>query len=103
MPGALALIIPKDFMLDLERGNGATVGLFVDGQDANSSTVAAGYAQSLSWLEPEISAEKTGALGVRIETCFPKRASGHFVQPHAQIHLVHGPAGRSPGHIVTRF
>ena len=43
----LALIIPEDFTLDLDRGNGASVGLFVDGQDANSSIVAAGYAQSI--------------------------------------------------------
>lgn len=68
----LALIIPRDFPLDLDRGNGATVGLFVDGQDANSSNVAAGYAQSviLGWNGRYLQ-KKLGALGVRIENVLP--------------------------------
>jgi ABC-2 type transport system permease protein len=68
----LALIIPEDFTLDLDRGTGATVGLFIDGQDANSSNVAAGYAQSIimGW-DLKYLRKKLAAMGVRIENVLP--------------------------------
>jgi len=71
MAGAPRAYHSEGFMLDLERGNGATV--------ACSSTARRqllhrrGGIRAIHYhgLEPEISAEKTGALGVRIENVLP--------------------------------
>jgi len=80
----LALIIPEDFTLDLDRGTGATVGLFIDGQDANSSNVAAGYAQSIimGW-ELKYCGKNWRLWAYASKTLFRKRAPGYTVQPDA--------------------
>lgn len=70
----LALVIPGDFTQTLARGDGATIGLFVDGQDANSSNVAAGYVSAIvgEWNVDYLH-DKLAALGVRIENAIPLR------------------------------
>jgi ABC-2 type transport system permease protein len=70
----LALVIPADFAQTLARGDGATIGLFVDGQDANSSNVAAGYVSAIvgEWNVDYLH-DKLAALGVRIENAVPLR------------------------------
>jgi len=69
----LALIIPMDFALNAGRGAQAHVELLIDGQDANSSTVAAGYVNAIiaGW---SLSAIQTPtAIGVRAQTLLPLR------------------------------
>ncbi len=44
----LALVVPVDFSRKLERGRMADVQLIVDGSDANTATIAIGYAQMVS-------------------------------------------------------
>ena len=68
----MALVIPADFTKTLDRGDGATVGLLVDGQDANSSTVAAGYVNAviMDW-NTDYLRTTLGARGLRIETMLP--------------------------------
>jgi ABC-2 type transport system permease protein len=43
----LALVIPRDFARDTGAGRDATVQLIVDGSDANTATIAMGYAESV--------------------------------------------------------
>ncbi len=68
----IALVIAADFSRALERDVDAQVGLLVDGQDANSSTVAAGYVNSviMDWSMKHIR-RKLGARGVRMEAILP--------------------------------
>ncbi|HEX7509924.1 MAG TPA: ABC transporter permease, partial [Chitinivibrionales bacterium] len=69
----LALIIPVDFALNAGRGVQVHVELLIDGQDANSSTVAAGYINAIiaGW---SLSAIQTpAAIGVRAQTLLPLR------------------------------
>ncbi len=44
----LALVIPNDFSRKLQSGHGVNVQLIVDGSDANTATIAAGYAQAVT-------------------------------------------------------
>ena len=44
----LALVIPSDFSRKLESGRKADVQLIVDGSDANTATIAIGYAQMVT-------------------------------------------------------
>ena len=44
----LALVIPRDFGRSLESGRRADVQLIVDGSDANTATIAIGYAQAVT-------------------------------------------------------
>jgi len=44
----LALVIPNDFSRKLESGRKADVQLIVDGSDANTATIAIGYAQMVT-------------------------------------------------------
>ena len=44
----LALVVPVDFSRNLELGRMADVQLIVDGSDANTATIAIGYAQMVS-------------------------------------------------------
>jgi len=44
----LALVIPNDFSRKLESGRRADVQLIVDGSDANTATIAIGYAQMVT-------------------------------------------------------
>ena len=70
----IALVIPAEFAADLGRGLAAPIGLFVDGQDANSSTVAAGYVNAIimGW-NLEYLKRKLGGESGRIETLLPIR------------------------------
>jgi ABC-2 type transport system permease protein len=72
----IAVVIPEDFSQDLVRGVDAPVGVLVDGQDANSSTVAAGYVNSIvmEWSRKYLQ-RKLGSLGQRIETLLPVKVS----------------------------
>jgi ABC-2 type transport system permease protein len=68
----LALVIPADFSLLLNRGAGVSVGLLVDGQDANLSNVAAGYLNAIvmGWGVDYLS-RRLGSLGIRIDQVLP--------------------------------
>jgi ABC-2 type transport system permease protein len=68
----MALVIPADFSLKLGRSDDAEVGVLVDGQDANSSTVAAGYMNSIimRWSLDHVR-KKMAAAGIRIESILP--------------------------------
>ena len=44
----LALVVPRDFSRKLESGHTADVQLIVDGSDANTATIAIGYAQMVT-------------------------------------------------------
>lgn len=44
----LALVIPQHFARDLEHGRAIPVQLLVDGSDANTATVAIGYAEAIT-------------------------------------------------------
>ncbi len=44
----LALVIPRDFSRKLESGHASDVQLIVDGSDANTATIAIGYAQMVT-------------------------------------------------------
>ena len=44
----LALVVPRDFSRKLESGHAAGVQLIVDGSDANTATIAIGYAQMVT-------------------------------------------------------
>jgi ABC-2 type transport system permease protein len=72
----IALVIPQDFSLALDRESETPVGVLVDGQDANSSTVAAGYVSSIimDWSRKHLQG-KLGARGLRIENFLPVRVS----------------------------
>ena len=69
----LALIIPEDFSRDLNRGaSDAPVQLLVDGQDANSASVAAGYMNAIiAMWNRDILQKKLEGQGIRIETMIP--------------------------------
>ncbi len=44
----LALVIPRHFARDLEQGRTAQVQLLADGSDANTATIALGYAEAIT-------------------------------------------------------
>ncbi|MDA8127933.1 MAG: ABC transporter permease [Betaproteobacteria bacterium] len=44
----LALVIPRHFARDLEQGRTAEVQLLADGSDANTATIALGYAEAIT-------------------------------------------------------
>jgi len=71
----LALIIPADFSRVLNAGVAdAPVQLLVDGQDANSANVAAGYMNAVINLwNKDILTKKLEARGLRIESMIPIR------------------------------
>jgi ABC-2 type transport system permease protein len=68
----LALILPADFSKDLSAPEGAGVELLIDGQDANSSTIASGYVMSIiqGWSVSFLK-EKLAARGLRIQNVLP--------------------------------
>jgi ABC-2 type transport system permease protein len=70
----MALIIPEHFSRDLGRDRDAPVGLLVDGVDANSSTVAAGYVNSIiqEWSRQYLR-KKFESRGLRFESLVPIR------------------------------
>jgi ABC-2 type transport system permease protein len=72
----IALVIPADFSLSLGRAASAPVGVLVDGQDANSSTVAAGYVNSviMGWNRNH-QQRQLGEKGIRFENLTPVSVS----------------------------
>lgn len=68
----LAVIIPADFSQNLHRTRPARVQLLVDGQDANSSQVAVGYAQAIinRWAQRYLK-EQLRARGIDIRRMIP--------------------------------
>lgn len=69
----LALIIPHDFSRELNRGTKDARGqLLVDGQDAQSAGVAAGYMNAiLAQWNKDVLKKKLEAKGLHIETMIP--------------------------------
>ena len=43
----MAIVVPSDFARDLDGGRSATLQILVDGSDANTATIALGYAQGI--------------------------------------------------------
>jgi ABC-2 type transport system permease protein len=68
----LALFIPADFDARLRLPGGATLGLLIDGQDANSSNVSAGYINAviLQWSVGYLRST-FAAKGIRLENVIP--------------------------------
>ena len=72
----LAVVIPAGFGSDLGAGRQPTVQVAADGTDANSTTVALGYATAL------IGGEARGPIDPRIRVWFnPQLESRHFMIP----------------------
>ncbi len=68
----MGLVIPADFARSLHRTDDAVVQLLVDGQDANSSQVSAGYAQAIvgRWAMRHLR-ERLGKRGMDLRTMLP--------------------------------
>ena len=84
----LALVIPANYGSDLAAGRGATLQVAADGTDANSTTVALGYATNLlGGYARDIVAQAgpataTAAIDARIRVWFnPELVSRHFMVP----------------------
>ena len=83
----LALVIPANYGNDLAAGRGATLQVAADGTDANSTTVALGYATNLigSYAREIVGGERlqsTDAIDARIRVWFnPELVSRHFMVP----------------------
>jgi ABC-2 type transport system permease protein len=63
----LALVIPPHFARDLEQGRTTKVQVLADGSDANTATIALGYAEAVT------SRFSTAQLGTRIELAVDNR------------------------------
>lgn len=63
----LALVIPPHFARDLEQGRTTKVQLLADGSDANTATIAMGYAEAIT------NRFSTAQLGSRIELAVDNR------------------------------
>lgn len=69
----LALVIPRDFSRKLESGRPADVQLIVDGSDANTATIAIGYAQMITdgytgaLLIQKAQSRGAGTIGIPLE------------------------------------
>ena len=85
----LALVIPSEYGSDIAAGRGATLQVVADGTDANSTTVALGYATNLigSYAREIVEAGRlkpapAGAIDARIRVWFnPELVSRHFMVP----------------------
>ena len=84
----LALAIPAGYGSDVAAGRGATLQVAADGTDANSTTVALGYATNLIGSYARELVEKGrlqpagGAIDARIRVWFnPELLSRHFMIP----------------------
>jgi len=88
----MGLVIPANFSRDLEADRETTIQILVDGTDANTATIALGYAQAIVTLySQEIIAHKMNQVGVgsisppveaRIRVWFnPDLESKNFIIP----------------------
>jgi len=65
----VALVVPRDFAAQIESGRPATVQLIVDGSDANTATIASGYAGAVAeTFSQEVSLRAVQRLGGRPPT-----------------------------------
>ncbi len=71
----LAMVVPATFAKDLAEPAGADVSLIIDGQDANSSTIASGYVNSViaGWSVSHLTKELE-ARGLHLGTVLPVEA-----------------------------
>jgi ABC-2 type transport system permease protein len=61
----MGLVIPADFSRDLELGREAAIQVLMDGTDANTATIALGYASAITLLySQELMKEKMIRLGM---------------------------------------
>jgi ABC-2 type transport system permease protein len=88
----MALVIPANFSRDLELNREATIQVLMDGTDANTATIALGYASAITLLYSQgLLAQKMNHLGVgkisppiepRIRIWFnPDLESKNFIVP----------------------
>jgi ABC-2 type transport system permease protein len=78
----LALILPGDFSRRLGSGEAATVGLVVDGSNANSAAISLGYASTITQQFNARLAGVTPPLELRLERLFnPEGESVYFMVP----------------------
>ena len=88
----MGLVIPSNFSRDLELNRDATIQLLMDGTDANTATIALGYASAITLLySQELLQQKMNRLGVgrlspsiepRIRIWFnPDLESKNFIVP----------------------
>jgi ABC-2 type transport system permease protein len=88
----MGLVIPADFSRDLELGREAAIQVLMDGTDANTATIALGYASAITLLySQELMKEKMIRLGMgkmsppiepRIRIWFnPDLESKNFIVP----------------------
>ena len=88
----LALVIPANFSRDLEMSRKVTIQVLMDGTDANTATIALGYANAITLLySQDLMKEKMTRLGVgkisppiepRIRVWFnPDLESKNFIVP----------------------
>lgn len=68
----LSLVIPQTLVTDMEKPAGARLQMLIDGQDANSAQVAAGYLTSIinGWTMERLR-QKLAAQGFRLEVMIP--------------------------------
>ena len=66
----VVIVLPPDFARDLDGGRSATLQILVDGSDANSATIALGYAQGIvrSFSSDVLLAGAERPLTIRAET-----------------------------------
>jgi len=88
----MGLVIPANFSRDLEMGRDTTIQVLMDGTDANTATIALGYANAITLLySQDLMKEKMTRLGVgkisppiepRIRIWFnPDLESKNFIVP----------------------
>jgi ABC-2 type transport system permease protein len=74
------VVIPADFSRRLKSSQGAAVQLVVDGQDANSSTVATGYLRAIiaQWMMDYLK-QQLGASGLSLEELIPVKVTSQIL------------------------
>jgi ABC-2 type transport system permease protein len=80
----LALVIPHHFARDLEQGRTAQVQLLADGSDANTATIALGYAEAITnrFSTAQLSAKVELAVDNRVRIWYnPELKSRWFIIP----------------------
>lgn len=80
----LALVIPRHFARDLEQGRTAQVQLLADGSDANTATIALGYAEAITnrFSTAQLSAKVELAVDNRVRVWYnPELKSRWFIIP----------------------
>ncbi len=79
-----AIIVPRDFVRDLEADGHAQIGVFADGTDANSATLVQNYTNALFMNHALSMATSGGGMPVELRVRMlynPDMESAHFVVP----------------------